>query len=63
MTTPARQMTRRRRLILRVTTRRDVEMGLPISLEIAAALRSELGDRLDALMAANGTTPPPGAVA
>jgi hypothetical protein len=35
-------MTRRRRLILRVTTRRDVEMGLPISLEIAAALRSEL---------------------
>jgi hypothetical protein len=42
MTTPARQATHRRRLILRVSTRRDVEMGLPISLEIAAALRSEL---------------------
>lgn len=32
----------RRRLILRATTRREVEMGLPISLEIAAALHSEL---------------------
>jgi hypothetical protein len=25
-------------------------------------LRSELGERLEAVMAANGTTPPPGAV-
>lgn len=33
---------RRRRLVLRATTRREVELGLPLSLEIAAALRSEL---------------------
>jgi hypothetical protein len=34
--------TPRRRLILRASSRRDVERGLPISIELAAALRSQL---------------------
>ncbi|MBM3530358.1 MAG: hypothetical protein FJX62_19930 [Alphaproteobacteria bacterium] len=42
MATPGDRDVRRRRLILRATTRREVELGLPISLEIAAALHSEL---------------------
>jgi len=33
---------RRRRLVLPVSTRHDVEAGLPTSMELAAALRSEL---------------------
>ena len=42
MALPTEVTERRRRLVLRVTTRRDVEAGLPASVEIAAALRSEL---------------------
>jgi hypothetical protein len=42
MARPPETARRGRRLILRASTRRDIETGLPISLELAAALRSEL---------------------
>jgi hypothetical protein len=42
MASPPETAPRRRRLILRVSSRHDVETGLPISLELAAALRSDL---------------------
>jgi hypothetical protein len=57
MASQAEVTERRRRLVLRVTTRRDVETGLPASVEIATALRSELATLFvtdDALFAASG---------
>lgn len=58
MTTPPppESAGKRRRLLLRASTRRDIETGLPVSLELAAALQSELAALFvaeDAMLAAS----------